>query len=387
MGLVYIDLVSYDPEYYGGVGTYVRGIVPELIDTNQNEEITLIFTDINEDAIRELGVGNCKLLRANPSHLNLIASLYKINYRVLGWVWLLSLTQFLHWRNLVKELKGQECVIYTPTTYINFRVKTAKHVVSLHDTQEKAFPNYFTSTQKRYRNTNVINTLKSISVLQSSSQFIRSEIFNFYGKYLKNKEAIIIPEGVRSSIQHPISVGLEKGLNLFCPASLSQHKRQDLLLNSVLSLDKNVVRTVHLTGDWNNDFGKRLRDMFIEDSRVNFHGYVDKTELISIYQKSDAVISCSEYESSSLPILEGASYGKILIASDIDAHIEMGKYFRIFYFATGSVESLCQTLNGIVLLSREELDEILRTNQAAARALSWTAVATNYWKLFIDLTV
>ena len=387
MRMVYIDLVSYDPEYQGGVGTYVRGIVPELVKQNQTQEVTILYVKNNEQSIRELGLANCNYLRVTPSSVHLVSILYKINYRLLGWVWLLAFTQHLQWRNLIKLLKIKASLIYTPTTYINFRVSTAKHIVSLHDTQEKAYPEYFTTIQKRYRNVNVINTLKSVSLLQSSSRFIQSQIQYYYKGYLGNKPIVVIPEGVYSDTHVSDSFDLEKGLDLFCPASFSHHKRQDVLLDSISTLSQNVVRNVQLTGDWNNVYGMQLFKTFSIDPRVNFTGYVSRNEIEELYSQSNAVISCSEYESSSLPILEGASRGKILIASDIEAHKEMGEYLHIFYFKTGSPQSLKNVLQGVSLLSMDELNDIRRANMVSVRSLSWKVAAERYWNAFTKLLV
>ena len=106
-----------------------------------------------------------------------------------------------------------------------------------------------------------------------------------------------------------------------------------MLIQALSLLDKNTSFEIHFTGKKNE-----LRDeieakcQFFRNIKCSFLGEISSSDLLSEYSRSNLVISCSKYESSSLPILEGIAIGRPVIASDIEAHVEMAKHLPIDIF-------------------------------------------------------
>jgi len=376
---IFIDLTAYNPDYLGGVSSYVRALLPEIIESNKNYELKIIAKQENILNIIKQLPNFEGIILAKSQYKHLVKFLYKINYGFLGWVWLLRMTQQLEWQNLIFQLKNQNTTIYTPTTYINFTVRHANQVLSLHDIQEKSLPKNFSKKQRRYRNVQVMSSLKSLAVLQCSSEFIRDEMVRYYGRYLANKSLVVISEGSTKVDLRTRVIRQPHALTIFFPASFHPHKNQHFLVRTAEEIPCEVIGKVYFTGDIENDYGEFVTKQALMDARFEFIGSLSNSRLVEFYENCDIVISCSEYESSSLPLLEGATFGNILVASDIPAHREMAKNFKIFLFENNNSKSLALVLNEIFHLKTAEIDEIASHNYRAATDCSWKKIAEQYW--------
>jgi glycosyltransferase involved in cell wall biosynthesis len=105
--------------------------------------------------------------------------------------------------------------------------------------------------------------------------------------------------------------------------------------------------------------------------------------LLQLYRQAHLVISASDYESSSLPILEGLAMGCAILASDIPAHIEMKRVLPIELYERNSKvsfqEKLCDFINDAE--NRFSLHEILNRNKSV-QAFSWENIANRYLDFF-----
>lgn len=382
---IYIDLTSYSPTYQGGVSTYVKGLVSGMRDVKHSVNIFLLtFDDVEVPLINNLdsGISAIRVKKTAPKTVNI---LHRINYRVFRSRILLTAIQFLSNKNIINFLVKNPGVVYCPTTYANFPTFNSKLLVSMHDIQEKRYPEFFTKSQKIYRDLNVRNTLRLASHIQVSSQFVREEIVKYYPEDSASTIFEVIPEGVHlhepSEQVKKFSKPRQKSLLL--PASFHPHKNQTILLDVFQHLKCHIK--VSLTGDVG--IHERREDFLQLARKHDFHllGFLSEEDLGEVYRESSIVLSTSLYESSSLPLLEGISSGCIPIASDIPAHREMALNLKIFLFDPSDPLDLAITLDKVAKLKEKEVRIIQQWNMEKLKQYSWKSVAQKYVELLSSI--
>jgi glycosyltransferase involved in cell wall biosynthesis len=233
--------------------------------------------------------------------------------------------------------------IYTPTTYLNYKFTGIKSIVTLHDIQERDLPENFTYFERKYREFRTRITLDNSTVIHVSSHFIKSTIEQHYPNEFEKLKCIVIPEGI--SGDRVKNYNRVKQRQILFPARPWKHKNHEVLFEALKYLTlENPMRFI-LTGSNKTDFKKVPS---IKESNIEFKGIVSKFEMDELYNKSFAVLSCSLYESSSLPLLEGIAAGCLILASNIDAHKEMAEVFDFTMFDPKNAKSLA---DGIMNLS------------------------------------
>lgn len=382
---IVIDLTAFNPEYGGGVGTYTKGLIPELLSTKNFNDIHIICVEKNAKWIEKNFDSASSIIVVKSKHKILSKLIFGFSFHFFPISKLLKFGQSLKWKEAIDRIDGFFDITYVPTTYINFPLKKSKIVVSLHDCQEMRYPHFFSHRQLRYRKINISNTLKEANVIQTSSKFIESEIRTFFPKYTENLNFEKIPEGVdlkQFSYRHFDSK--ESVVRILFPASFHPHKNHRLLFDSMKLINTNIEFEISITGLENDNYHEVQKiALDLKLNNLKFLGYLSREELILKYQKSDIVISCSLYESSSLPILEGVACGCLVLASDIQSHQEMSTDFNILLFQSDNAISLSEHLLELLeLVHFGHQKSIQRENLRAIMSRSWTKIAHNYWDLF-----
>jgi hypothetical protein len=108
----------------------------------------------------------------------------------------------------LRTLTNYEGILYCPTTYLNFKPEKLVKVVSLHDVQEKRYPQNFSRDQRIYRDIRVKYTLNNSHKIQVSSHFMAVEVMATYGT--QGDLFIEIPEGVDLQLFKPLGRSTQK---------------------------------------------------------------------------------------------------------------------------------------------------------------------------------
>ena len=386
--VIALDLIGLSESYEGGATVFARSILSEIVN-NPICNFVVILDERSKHTNEHIS-NNSSLITFHyfKSRDNLLVKvLYKIATQILPKSNLLSRIQRYRWHQPIKFIEDNALVCLTPSTYINFPLKGVKHYCTLHDVQEKALPQFFTRTQKVFRNAQVLNTLRNVSGLQVSSKFIRNEIARFYPNESQKINFVIIPEGFSSSeieIDAKFRRQRELPFRIIFPANYWPHKNHIVLLKALSRLNYTHKIELICTGYL---FGKELEVLTLLKQmnlkNVSFLGFVSRDELMDLYSKSHIVISCSVYESSSLPILEGAALGCIPVASDIPSHIEMSEKFRINLFESENVNDLEKILtNTFESISKNDYS-IQEFNAKALINLSWSEIIKKYYEILL----
>jgi glycosyltransferase involved in cell wall biosynthesis len=160
-----------------------------------------------------------------------------------------------------------------------------------------------------------------------------------------------IPNGVNPGMRRPARrihqrFGLEPGYVLFV-GRLVPEKAPHLLLDAYRQVDGDRPLVIVGGSSFTNDYVAALHSAARQDPRVTLLGYVYGDALAELYSNAGAFVLPSALEGLPLTLLEAASYGVPVVASDIPPHVEVliptGPGRRTF--ASGSVEELAAALS------------------------------------------
>ena len=163
-----------------------------------------------------------------------------------------------------------------------------------------------------------------------------------------------IPNGVNPGMRRPVRrirerFGLEQGYVLFV-GRLVPEKAPHLLLDAYRQVDGDRPLVIVGGSSFTNDYVAALHSAARQDPRVKLLGYVYGDALAELYSNAGAFVLPSALEGLPLTLLEAASYGVPVVASDIPPHVEVliptGPGRRTF--ASGSVEELAAALSAML---------------------------------------
>jgi glycosyltransferase involved in cell wall biosynthesis len=365
---ILIDCTDLIANNYGGVRSYALSILANL-PTQKNTIYTIYAREEMRDLIENCAVKNCEVTYFTPrgfpglKFLQITTLALRMNYAH-------SLLKRFELR--IPKIANGFDLIYVPTTYLNFAIKNANLLVTLHDIQEKDYPGNFPPVTRVYRNLRIKFTLKNVNTIHVSSQFVRNSLEKHYRNLINRLKFIVVPEGI--DINKYSNSNLEKKKQILMPARAWKHKNHKILSDALLARNDNFLEqfAIVLVGasrDQLNAIDPILRD------RIQILGFVSEEELVKLFQESFAVLSCSTYESSSLPLLEGCASHCLVVASDIPAHREMTWDLHFEFFDPINVNSLNIKLDLVsALFGTSEYNSIVSDNFNHVLSRDWTLI-------------
>ncbi len=383
-----IDLSAVGEDYKGGVARYSLAVTKAIIENSQRSElkVSVICTKRNFAYIRrELGDVKFNVIINNNFGGLFYTKLHSLAYRLHIIPSIFFVIRAITSRSIKQLTKGLD-LIYCPTTYLNFETGKCT-VVSLHDTQEVAFPENFTKQQRNYRKLNRIFTLRHARMIQVSSEFVKKEIYGLSEYKNKNQEIHVIREGVDTNYftfkqQYKIDFST---IVIAVPANFTAHKNQALIIDKLSKMDSNQKILVLFIGE--GEHLEECRDQAARNISKNidfaFLGKVSDEVIKEIYSSAHIVLSASSYESSSLPILEGLSSGSIAVASSIEAHLEMSEFYPIYIFDLESPEGLATCIREVISDVKTLMSVTSRLRRRSTVLSSdWNQIASEYLVMF-----
>lgn len=382
------DFIGIASDYQGGANIFATTFLEELASRDDIEVHVILSTEQAGKFEEHFKMSsNLRVEYFLRRDLKFIRILHFLATRIFISSNLLSIVQKYRWKNAIKyiEMNCDSCL--SLTTYISFPVKKVRHFITMHDIQERALPNFFTRKERNIRHTNVKNSLRNVSGIQVSSKFVQEEILKYYPDQIRNKSIEVIPEGY-SRFEFPSnSLGprtyLKNGIfQIVFPANHWPHKRHETLIRALEKIEPNIPIKIIFTGNGIIKIFESASE-FSLDPRIelDFRGYVGRRELLDLYTNSDAVISCSMYESSSLPILEGAVSGCALIASDIPAHKEMALNLNVSLFQLNNPESLAKVIEKLLSDLANGSTMFYEENILKAENFAWPVLFNRYLEI------
>ena len=194
-----------------------------------------------------------------------------------------------------------------------------------------------------------------------------------------------IPNGVdEPTVRAPEAIatrwGLTTGSYLLFLGRLVPEKAPDLLMRAFRRMPGDVRLVIAGGSSFTDDYVAGLERAAADDPRVILAGYVFGAELDELYSNAAAFVLPSAVEGLPLTLLEAASYGTPVVASDIAPHLEVvgadGPGHRLF--PVGDEGALAEALRRVTA-------DTLAEREGAA-ALRSQVLATYRWDAIADAT-
>jgi glycosyltransferase involved in cell wall biosynthesis len=385
-----INCLKVNPNYQGGVNTYVHGLIQGLIKTSPNDQIVLFVHKRNRRIFNQYcssqRVSIVEMAYRNAIHTRLLNRIIVLlfSYRVF------RVYNRYKFGNIAQSISKSCDVIYSPSATNFPYYYSIPSVVSLHDLLHLNYPSHFTFTNRKFRGVTYRLTVETAHLIQASSVYIKNDILANYKK-IQPEDIEVISEGVdleyfkfnnyqsnKNNIQLP-----EK--YLLYPAQAWKHKNHINLFMAlrILKDEYNINIPLILTGALTQNSAQAIIQ-FIEknhDLEITHLGLVEKDYLKHLYKQATYLILPTYHESSSLPIYEAMACGTPIIAANIPAISEMSEVFEINLFDPTNPERIAQVIRSM-WKANSTVDHQVIHNSKIIEDYSWDNIARKYTAVF-----
>jgi glycosyltransferase involved in cell wall biosynthesis len=383
-----IDCLRADPDYVGGLNTYILGLLEGFAAAGGDHRFQVYATD-----------GNRKLFAKYEARANFeVVAFESTSFRTrqgICRVALLSREVELYrqmsarlFQSLREKMDAGSDLIYTPTVSLLCFDHRKPTLLSMHDIQHLHYPEFFSWPRRRSRKITYSLSAACASHFQASSKFIKREMLaHFPG--ISPEQITVIPEGVNlESFSAARSVAALRRHELadrflFLPAQLWPHKNHLTVLRALHLLERlqGIRIPLVMTGARYSAAPPIFR--FLSEHHmdyVRYLGVVPFEDLVALYQRAALVIAPGLYESNSLPVLEAAAAGTAVIASRIPPNQELAQTLRLNLFEPLDDQKLAE-----LIFELWQDDEICREqtlyNRERVPHFTWENAARQYLSL------
>jgi glycosyltransferase involved in cell wall biosynthesis len=180
---------------------------------------------------------------------------------------------------------------------------------------------------------------------------------------------------------------LTPGRYVLLVGRLVPEKRADLLIRAFRKIPGDVKLAVVGGSSYTDDFVTHLKATAEGDPRVVFTGFAYGDLLAELYSHAAVFVQPSHVEGLPLTLLEAASYGLPVVASDISPHVEVlereGPGHRLF--RDGDEDDLVRALGAALVNPRVERAGAAGLHERVVAHYSWDAAARQLERLYLDL--
>jgi glycosyltransferase involved in cell wall biosynthesis len=200
---------------------------------------------------------------------------------------------------------------------------------TLHDLQEKYYPQNFSRWQRAWRHQIHARLLPRAGRVICESDYVKGDIARFFG--IDAARIAVIAAPPQTQFQSELSeaqldAARERlklpGKFLFYPAQFWVHKNHLRLIEAFAGVVKEVG-DLHLvlTGKKRDEYHRVMEaiEKFGVKEKVLHLGYVEQSDLQAAYQLATALVMPSLFESVSIPVYEAFQVGTPVIASNVVA--------------------------------------------------------------------
>lgn len=215
---------------------------------------------------------------------------------------------------------------------------------------------------------------KTVTVSHALQDYA-SETYGVTPAYIPN--GVEIPQNRKPSLMNA-EYGLEGNDYILVVSRLVRHKGIHYLIDAFKWMDTDKKLVIVGGSAQTDDYVSELHEMATDDDRIIFTGYQTGQMLEELFSNCYMYVQPSESEGLSISVLEAASYGAAILASDIPANSEIvrGKGFE---FQNTNVSDL-----------RVKLEQLLDNPEAietAGRELRRHIIRAYNWETITDDTV
>jgi glycosyltransferase involved in cell wall biosynthesis len=298
-----IGILALARQRNGGTLLYTRSMIEALRGLSARDYRFTIHTTLDNHEYDDLGLPIVRL--ASPARIAL--------GRLTG-----------------REVFAQEDAILAPIYSTILLATRLPFAFTLHDLQEKHFPQHFGLATRAWRHlTNRLLTSRAACIV-CESDFVRRDICRHFG--VPDARIAVVPAPpvtlLRDSRPEPAAVDAVRrkyGLPaqyVFYPAQFWPHKNHRRLVEAFARIaPRHPDCALVLTGKQRDEYERvfaRVNELGLQ-SRVRHIGYVEQSELAALYCGATVAAIPTLFESISIPIYEAFALGTPVCASNVVA--------------------------------------------------------------------
>ena len=373
---VAINCLQVDPEYVGGVTSYVLGLLEGFSQVSNGCQFRVFISRDNEHLFNQLRMrASLDFVNIDDRLLSLRGNLCRAALlpRSAGFYKMVSDGIF---QKVLGLMESESDILYTPTPVLRCFNGRKPTVLTIHDIQHVHYPEFFSWARLLSRRITYGLSARYADHIQANSQYTKDDLLSNY-TWLSPEQVEVIYSGVPvekfKTTSANGSLAERYGLSgrfLFFPAQLWPHKNHLTVLRALKQIE-----TVHglkiplvLTGEKYLAAASIFK--FIEEQSMSYVHHVGKVpfqDMVALYQQAAFMITATLHESTSLPILEAAAAGTPIIASRIPPIEELGRVLQLNLFDPLDVDGLVRLL--LALWNDEQTASRSGRSQSPARQL------------------
>ncbi len=223
----------------------------------------------------------------------------------------------------------------------------------------------------------VLRTAQWMSAHVPNATIAVSRSLSDYYAAHHHRSAVYIPNGVSRGVGQPPEAirhfGLEPGGYVLFVGRFVPEKSPDLLIRAFGQLDRPLKLVLAGGSAYTDGYATELQRLAAADPRVVFTGYAYGDALEGLYSNAAAFVLPSALEGLPLTLLEAASHGTPVVASDIAPHLEVLGKERAGQrlFTSGDAASLTAALERSLADPARERAGSARFRDRILAAYSW----------------
>jgi glycosyltransferase involved in cell wall biosynthesis len=385
-----VDFYSFNPEQSGGIHTFAQGLLKGLLGNLQAaDSVVVIVSKRNEKQMRALLSG----LPVTFITIAVGGGYRYINRALWLLAWAVGNFKLRFWYEkyfrpqLMGRIDAALDVMVVPGTVASFYALKTPAILCIHDIQQEYHPEWFSLNQRSLRWASYRLSCWRAAAIQASSHYIKNCVIEKF-EFIRPDKVFIAHEGVdldkfSTAIpgERPEQMGaVADDSFVFYPAQLWPHKNHLLLIEALAVFrDKTgkelpCVLTGYDYGHW-GQIEERIKVLKLE--QVYYLGRVSFAQILWLYRNCRAVLALGLHESSSLPVREGAVFGKPLICSDIPPNIETREFLHLEIFDRTNPTDLADVFIKLVKNDGAMCGQAAE-NVSRVKVFDWNNVAKKY---------
>jgi glycosyltransferase involved in cell wall biosynthesis len=384
-----IDCLRVDPEYFGGLNTYVLGVLDGFAAVGQDYDFLLFLNRGNEGFFEQYaGLSNFETVVVDDRSLWLRQSLCRAAL-LSGSSGIYCFACGLMFEPIREKLDAACDVIYTPTVALLCLNNCKPTLLSMHDIQHVHYPEFLSWPRRLSRRITYDLSASYANYFQASSNFIKQDMLANY-RQISPEQIEVIPEGVNlrefalPRDTAPIAIRYELPERfLFLPAQLWPHKNHLTVLKALRQIEERHGLRIPLVLTGAKYAGAPAIFRLLVEQKMDYVRYLGRVsfdDLVGLYQSASFLVSAGLYESNSLPVLEAAAAGTPIIASDIPPNRELAATLQLNLFDPLNVEQLAQVIMQLWGERGTATEQALH-NRTHIVGYGWENVARKYLRL------
>lgn len=278
-------------------------------------------------------------------------------------------------------------------------------VVHIHDVSFRAYPELIGRSDRLFLRLFIPRSLKKSALIIAPSQFTKDEIIKYYG--IRAEKIMVIPNAVGEEFLEIVVNNQEDDRIIKEKYHLSE---RFILYVGTLQPRKNIpfliqafarLRThLHNSGSTASDIklvlvgnrnahhtDKGIAEIIAEknlESEVIFPGFIDQTDLPSVYRLANIFAFPSLYEGFGIPLLEAMSQGVPIVASDIPS-LREAAWDAASYFHSTDIAN-CEEKLYTLLIDQNSKEVLIQRGKERLRFFSWQESAKLLLKAYNNLS-